>query len=57
MFERSIEERRFVRERLEKFNMRKMPVEENIQAIEDSIHTLKIEHNEAVEKLNYDLAK
>lgn len=56
-FEESLLDRKFVRDRLEKFNMMRMPVEGQVQVIEDQIHTLKIEHNEVIEKLNYDLAK
>ncbi|EAS01807.2 kinesin motor catalytic domain protein (macronuclear) [Tetrahymena thermophila SB210] len=52
----SLEERRFVKERLEKFNMIKMPTPEKIKVIEDQMHNQKIEHNEQIQKLNYDLA-
>ncbi|KAL4437881.1 hypothetical protein ABPG74_001052 [Tetrahymena malaccensis] len=52
----SLEERKFVRERLEKFNMIKMPTPEKIKVIEDQMHNQKIEHNEQIQKLNYDLA-
>ena len=54
---KTIEDRKAIRERLEKIASQKMDTSERVSSLEESIHRLKMEHNDALQSLNSKLAR
>ena len=51
----SVEDRKILKEKLERSNLFRLPTPDKVKMFEESFAMLKLEHNEKIEKLNYEI--